>query len=158
MTTTASPGRGPTGARTPRVLLVASGCVAASVVIATVLGAVIAGGPAALGALLGGAIALGFFAFGSLVVAAATKMAPEASLLVALMTYTLQVVLVAGVFVAIGASGVVGDEISGGWLAGGVVAATVAWTVGQLVASSRARIPVYDVDLPDSRAREAGAP
>jgi ATP synthase protein I len=87
------------------------------------------------------------------------------------MTYTLQVVLVAVVFYAVDSSGAVGGTISGSWLAGGVVVATVAWTVGQLVFSSRARVPVYDIELPGahpndtsggapgsgSHAREAGA-
>ncbi len=170
MTTTARP-QGPLRGRTPRVLLAAGLGVGAAVVVATVLGGLLAGRPGALGALVGGSIALCFFLFGSLVVGAATRMAPQAALVVALTTYTLQVALVALVFVALGSSDAVGTTLSGGWLAGGVVAATVAWTLGQLVATGRARVPVYDIDLPDasssspetahrapSRGREAGAP
>lgn len=149
MSTTARPSQGQPRGRTPRVLLVAGGCVVVAVALATVLGGLLSGRPAALGALVGGSVALGFFLFGSMVVAAATRMAPQAALVVALMTYTLQVALVALVFLALGSSGAVGSTLSGGWLAGGVVVATLAWTLAQLVATSRARIPVYDIDLPD---------
>ena len=171
MTTTARPQQGPPGGRTSRVLVAAGLCVVAAVALATLLGWLLDDRPGGLGALVGGAIALGFFLFGSSVVNAATRMAPQAALLIAMTTYTLQVVLVAVVFYALDSSGAVGDTIAGGWLAGGVVAATVAWTVGQLVFSSRARVPVYDIELPagtpdngsqqrpvaGSHAREAGA-
>ncbi len=156
MTTTARPQQGPPGGRSSRVLVAAGGCVAVAVALATLLGSLLGGRPAALGALVGGAIALGFFLFGSSVVNAATRIAPQAALLIALMTYTLQVVLVAVVFYAVDSSGAVGGTISGSWLAGGVVVATVAWTVGQLVFSSRARIPVYDIELPGSGGAETG--
>jgi ATP synthase protein I len=133
-------------------------CAVVAVALATLVGGLVDGRPGALGALVGGAIALGFFLFGSSVVNAATRIAPQASLLMALMTYTLQVALVAAVFVALQSSGVVGDTLAGGWLAGGVVAATVAWTLGQLVFSSRARVPVYDIELPGTGAANAESP
>jgi ATP synthase protein I len=150
MTTTARSPQGRPGGRTSRVLVAAGLSVLVAVALAALLGALLDGRPAALGALVGGAVALGFFLFGSSVVNAATRMAPEAALLIALTTYALQVVLVAVVFVGIDRSGAVGDSLSGGWLVGGLVAATVAWTAGQLVFSSRARVPVYDVELPSS--------
>ena len=49
----------------------------------------------------------------------ATRMAPAASMLVALMTYTLQVALVALVFVMLTSSGAVGTTLTAGWLAAG---------------------------------------
>ncbi|MCW2808744.1 MAG: putative synthase protein [Marmoricola sp.] len=167
MTTTARPAPGQPRVRTPRVLLVAAVCVVTAVVLTSVVGFVGVGSAAGLGALVGGAIAAGFFLFGSVVVNAATRIAPQAALMMALMTYTFQVTLVLLVFLAVSRSGAIGTTLSSGWLAGGVVAATVAWTVGQLVASARARIPVYDIELPgpagssaeaSSRTREVGAP
>jgi ATP synthase protein I len=152
MTTTTRPQR-----KAPRVLLAAGLCVAVVVALTVVAGGLIEGRAGALGALVGGSIALCFFLFGSLVVAAATRRAPEASMLVALTTYALQVVLVAAAFSALGASGLVGSSLSAGWLAGGVVTATVAWTVGQLVASGRARVPVYDIDLPGGSSSASAA-
>ncbi len=183
MTTTARPAPGQPPGRTPGVLVTAGLCVAVAVALATLAGGIAAGSLGALGALVGGSIALCFFLFGSLVVENATRMAPQTAIVVALMTYTLQVALIALVFVALKSSGAVGTTLSGGWIAGGVIVATVAWTLGQLVASAKARVPAYDIELPgvpvatsqqtsqsasqptpqgssrgSSRAREAGAP
>lgn len=171
MTTTARPAPGQPRVRPPRVLLVAGLCVVGAVVLATLAGALWSGSPGALGALTGGGIACLFFLFGSIVVSAAIRVAPQIAMMVALLTYTLQVVLIAVVFAQLVRSDALGTTLSAGWLAGGIAAATVAWTVGQLFASTRARIPAYDIDLPEpsrgpvepsagtpSRTREVGAP
>jgi ATP synthase protein I len=162
MTTTERPRTGQPRGTTPRVLLVASACVALAVGVAVVIGATSSGATAAGGALVGGGLALLFLTFGSVTVYAATSLAPQSSMLVALMTFLLQVVLVAAVFYALDASGVVGDQLSGPWVAGGVITAAVSWILAQLVASARARVPVYDIDLPGTatsrdEAREVGA-
>ncbi len=174
MTTTARPAQGMPRGRTSQVLLVAGLCVAGAAALATLAGGLVDGRAGALGALAGGSLALCFFLFGSLVVDMATRMAPQLAMLMAMLTYTLQVAAVALVFYVLTSSGAVGTTLSGGWLAGGVVAATLAWTAGQLVGSMRARIPAYDIDLPEttkatsdatadptvgasSRAREVGA-
>ena len=175
MTTTARPSTGQPPRGTSQVLLKAGLCVAVAVAVVTVLGGVRDGSAGALGALSGGSLALCFLLFGSLVVETATRMAPQTAIVVALMTYTLQVALVALVFVTLKSSGAVDSTLSAGWLAAGVVVATVAWTVGQLVAASRARVLAYDIELPGSvdgaggdtshesshlpsRRREVGAP
>lgn len=162
-------------ARTSRVLLVAAVCVVLAGALAAVVAGLTTGGPGARGALVGSAIALVFFLSGSLVVAAATRIAPETALLVALTTYALQVVVVALVFFGLRSSGLLEETLAPGWVAGGVVVATAAWTIGQLVASARARVPAYDIELPgpaasasvdpvgvpsraDSQRPEAGAP
>ena len=119
--------------RTTWVLVVAGACVVLAVALAAVVGALATGAPAARGALVGGVIALAFFLFGSLVVNTATRLAPQQALLVALTTYTLQVVLVAAVFVALSASDALGSSLSEGWVAIGVIVATGAWMLGQLV-------------------------
>ena len=162
MLSTARPSRG-SRERTPRVLLVAGASVVVAVALTVLIGGLVAGSPAADGALVGGAIALGFFLFGSTVVSAATRIAPQAAMLVALMTYALQVVLVALVFVLIAESGALGGTLAAAWLAGGLIVATLAWTAGQLVATLRSRIPAYDIELPTpgevrSGPSEAGAP
>lgn len=162
MTTTARPAPGQPRGRTPQVLMVAGMCVAGAVAFTTLVAALTGDRADALGALVGGSMALCFFLFGSLVVEMVTRKAPQLAMLMALLTYTLQVVLVALVFFALTSSGAVGTTLSGGWLAGGVVAAALAWTAGQLVASMRARIPAYDIDLPEHRtgdpARDPRAP
>jgi ATP synthase protein I len=145
------------------VLAVASALVALSVAATALGGGLVDGSSGALGALVGGGTALLFFLFGSLLVMAATRMAPQVSMLVALMTFTLQIVLVAAVFAALGSSDAMGSWLSDGWVAAGVVVAAAAWIVGQMVGTARARIPVYDVELPSpsqapSQSREVGAP
>ena len=163
MTTTARPLRGQPRDRTPRVLLAAGLSVAAAVVTASLVAGLVAGSQGGLAALAGGGIAGAVLVSGSAVVNAAIRMAPQAAMVVAMTTYTLQVVLVLVVFLALESSGAMGSTLSTGWLAAGVIVATAAWTVGQLVASAKARIPAYDIELPgapepSSRAREVGAP
>lgn len=167
MTTTARPAPGQTRGGTSQVLLAAGLCVAVGVAFATAVGGLVAGSAGALGALTGGGIACVFFLFGSSVVGAAIRVAPHTGMIVALLTYTLQVVLVAVVFSRLVRSDVLGTSLSAGWLAGGIAAATVSWSVGQIVASTRARIPAFDIDLPrssnaafqpPSRPPEVGAP
>ena len=150
MTTTARPAPGQPRGRTPQVLLVAGVCVAGAVAVTTLVAALAGDRADALGALAGGSIAWCFFLFGSLVVEVAIRIAPQAAMLMALLTYTLQVLLVALVFVVLTSSGALDTALSSGWLAGGVIAATLAWTAGQLVTSVRARIPAYDIELPES--------
>ena len=148
MTSTARP----TGnrERPSRVLVLAGAGVVLVVAVTAVVGGLVTGAPAARGAAVGGAIALVFFLFGSLVVNTATRLAPQQALLVALTTYTLQVVVVAAVFVALSASDSRGSSLDEGWVAIGVIAATAAWMLGQLVGSARARVPAYDIDLPST--------
>ncbi len=148
MTTTATSAPGLPRARRPRVLLAAVSCVVVLVALIAGVAGATQGSAAAGGALVGGGIACAFFSFGSLVVNAAVRMAPQAALAVAMMTYTLQLVLVLVVFIALSESGAVGDTLSAGWISGGVIVAALAWTVGQMVASARARIPAYDIELP----------
>lgn len=155
MPITSAPRREP---RSPRVLLVSGSAVVVAVVLLVVVAALALGRPAALGALVGGTIAVSFFLVGSGVVAAAVRLAPQTVLLVALLTYALQVAVVALVFAELVASGALEETLSPAWLAGGVGVATAVWTAAQLLAVSRARIPAYDVDLPGSRRPSPGEP
>ena len=162
MTPTAHPSQGVLRGKNPRVLAVASALVVVAVACTTLGGGLVDGSSGALGAVVGGGTALLFFLFGSLLVMAATRMAPQTSMLVALMTFTLQVALVALVFAALSSSDAVAARLSDGWLAAGVIVAAVTWIVGQLVGTARARIPVYDIELPApsqdrSQSREVGA-
>ena len=151
MSTTASPQSGRPRGRTPGVLAVSAAAVTAAVAATFAVAGFTAGEPGAYGALVGGAIAFGFFIFGSVVVVVATRIAPEAALMMAVLTYTLQVAAVALAFAVLSNSGAMESTLSPGWLAVGVIAATVAWSAAQLVASARARVPVYDIELPGQR-------
>ena len=115
------------------------------------LGAAVGGSAAAYGALVGTALVVGVLAFGSFVVNVVAGLMPAAALLVALLTYTLQVVVMGLVFVALKGSGLLESTLDRRWLAGAVIAGTFGWIAAQIVLSMRARIPAYD--LPEAGAR-----
>jgi hypothetical protein len=119
-----------------------------------VAGALLAGSAAAYGALVGAGLALAVFLGGALTVDAVAARVPAASLLVALLTYTLEVVVMAVVFVGLSGSGLLGETLARGWLGAGVIATTLVWLLAQVALSSRVRIPVYD--LPAGEAPAAG--
>jgi ATP synthase protein I len=112
---------------------------------AVVAGALAQGSPAAYGAAIGALVVVGVFGFGSFVVDTVAHLMPTAALLVALLTYTLQVVAMGLVFVALSGSGLLGDELDREWLAGTVIAGTAVWVVCQIVLTMRVRIPIYDL-------------
>jgi hypothetical protein len=114
-------------------------------VVAVVAGSLVEGAPAAYGAAIGALIVLGVFGFGSFVVNTVAALMPTAALLVALLTYTLQVVAMGLVFVALSGSGLLGDTLDREWLAGTVIAGTLVWVVCQIVLTMRARIAIYDL-------------
>lgn len=108
------------------------------------LAAVLDGRPAVAGTLLGGGVTLAVFALGTGVVSLVASLAPAASLLVALMTYVLQLLALALVVVTIERADLGAETLARGWFAAGVIAVTLLWMAGQLVAATRRRIPVYD--------------
>lgn len=128
-----------------RVLLGAAwtGLLAAGVVV--LVAALTGPAPALWGALVGGGMTLAVFAGGSLVVDFVAGHLPAASLLVAVLTYTLEVVLLGLVFWQLDSSGALGDTLSGTWLGVAVIAVTIGWLAGQIVLTARARIPTYDL-------------
>lgn len=142
-----SPCRG-TGA-----LLGAAVAVSVVGVVLMVAAAVAQGAPAAYGALVGVLLVLGVLGLGSAVVDVVARVMPTASLMVALMTYGLQVVLMAALFAGLTRSGLLEDALDRQWLGGAVIAGTLTWMVAQLVLSTQARIPAYD--LPSEPASQA---
>jgi ATP synthase protein I len=128
-------------------VLVAAGSPLLLGVLAVVLAALVSGAPGALGAGAGAAMVLVFFGFSAMVVSVVASVSPSASLLVALLTYTLQVVLVALVFVALQRSGQLDSTVDRNWLGGVVVAATVVWLSAQVLCAVRARQPLYDLPV-----------
>lgn len=119
-----------------------------------VAGALLAGSAAAYGALVGAGLALAVFLGGALAVDAVAARVPAASLLVALLTYTLEVVVMAVVFVGLSGSGLLGETLARGWLGAGVIVTTLVWLLAQVALSSRVRIQVYD--LPAGEAPATG--
>ena len=133
-------------------LLGALGSGAAAVLALVVAGALVDGSPAVVGAATGGLVTLAVFALGIAVVGVVARLVPSASLLVALMTYVLQLLVLALCVAAIERAGVTGETLSRGWFAAGVIAVTLLWLAGQLVAATRQRIPLYDTPREASQA------
>lgn len=88
--------------------------------------------------------------FGVFVLNTVASVMPGATVLVALVTYALQLVVMAAVVLQLVRSEMMADTLDRRWFGGGVAVATLAWMVAQIVAATRARIPVYD--LPEAGA------
>ena len=101
--------------------------------------ALLGGTPGALGAAVGCLLTLVVLGTGTLVVYAAAGVLPRAALLIALLTYLLQVLALALGFVLLSRSGLLDGRLSREWLAAGVVLVTVAWMVGQIHMTTRLR-------------------
>lgn len=118
--------------------------------VAALLGGLLDGRDAAYAALVGTAVVVAVFGLGSLVVDRVAGALPSAALLVALMTYTLQVVLLAALFLALSGSGLLDHELDRRWLAGTIIAGTFVWLLAHLVLAVRVRIPVYELPEPEN--------
>lgn len=126
-------------------LLGALGAGAVAVLVLVVAAALVDGRAAVVGAAAGGVLTLAVFALGVAVVTVVARLMPSASLLVALMTYALQLLVLALCIAAIERAGVSDADLSRGWFAAAVIAVTLLWVTGQLVAATRQRIPVYEL-------------
>jgi ATP synthase protein I len=123
----------------PRPSMRVAGLVPALAV--TLVVAVLATGAAALfgeqaqvnGALVGAAMVAGFFLFGTLSASLAAAYAPRVALFVALLTYTLQVVVLGAVLVGLTRSGATGTSLDVEWLAGVVIVGTLTWMAALVV-------------------------
>ncbi len=126
-------------------------------VLAVGVAALVTGSAGALGAAVGAGMVLVFFGTGAVVVNAVASVSPTASLLVALLTYTLQVVLVGLVFAALNGSGLLDSTVDRTWAGAAVIAATLVWLVAQIVSATRSRQPLYDLPEHPSDGQEASA-
>lgn len=122
------------------------------------LGALLAGAAAALGAALGAALVVGFFAFGALSVNLVAGIAPRISMVVALMTYTLQVLLLALALVALARSELAPGTIDPRWLGGAVLVGTLVWMSALIVGTLRAGVPAVESASADSAGESPHAP
>ena len=100
------------------------------------VGGAVSGAPALVGVLVGTALVCVFFGLGTMVLTWVTKVSPAASLLVGLMTYTLQVIVLGLVFAVLQASGLMGSTIDGTWLGCTVIAGTFLWLAIQVPPSA----------------------
>jgi ATP synthase protein I len=126
-------------------------------VLVTVAGAIASGAPGAAGAAIGAGMVLVFFGLGALVVNAVAGVSPAASLVVALLTYVLQVLLVGLVLVGLERAGALDGAVDRRWAAGSLIAATLVWLVTHIITLTRSRIPLYALPERGSEGDEAGA-
>lgn len=134
------------------VLLGAASLAAAGGLVVAAAGALAGESGALLGALAGTAMVVAVMLGGAVVVDLAAGVLPAAALLVALLTYTLQVVVLGAVLVALQRSGLLEGTLDRRWLGGAAIVAVLAWTFAHVALSTRRRIPVYD--LPERPAAE----
>jgi ATP synthase protein I len=117
----------------------------ALVLLLVLLAALVGGSEAATGAALGGGLAVAVFVTGLAVVNVVARVMPSASLVVALLTYSLQVVLMALVVLVLVRADVATSREAREWFAGAIIAVTMVWLAVQVWLVRRQRIPVYDL-------------
>lgn len=133
-----------TETRTPSVVTRAALAALTTGLLLVGLGAFVSGADAAGGAAVGGVISVGIFAFGAFGVDAVARLMPSASLMFAMLTYTLQVVLMALAFVALNRSGLLDDELDRNWLGGAIILGALVWLTVQVRLATTARIPAFE--------------
>lgn len=128
-----------------RVVVRAAALTALVGVLLVGLAAAVHGAEAAAAAAVGAGLVVLVVSFGTLSLHVVASAMPAASLLVALVTYTTQLAIVLLVFLAITRGDVFADDRARGWLAAGMVVATVVWTAAHLVLTARERAPYFDL-------------
>lgn len=133
------------------VLLVAAAAAIVMGLALMMVAALASGTAAAMSVAAGVGLVVSVLGFGVFTLNTVASIMPSATVLVALVTYALQLVVMAAVILALVRSGVLEETLDRQWLGGGVALATAAWMVAQIVSATKARIPVYD--LPEAGAR-----
>ena len=132
------------------VLLGAAGAALVVGLVMTLVAWLVADATAVRSVLLSTLLVVVVIGFGVFVLNTVASVMPGATVLVALVTYALQLVVMAAVVLQLVRSGMMADTLDRRWFGGGVAVTTLAWMVAQIVAATRARIPVYD--LPEAGA------
>lgn len=128
-----------------RVVVRAAALTVLAGVLLVVLAAVVHGAEAAAAAAVGAGLVVVVVSFGTLSLHVVASAMPTASLLVALVTYATQLAIVLLVFLAITRGEAFSGDQARGWLAAGMVLATVVWTAAHLVLTARERAPYFDL-------------
>lgn len=145
MTTARSAAQHPTAR--PRALLSSSVLIATALAGLTcaVLGYVFDNAPGLYGAAIGGLLAIGFMAGGFAVLGLFSAAKPGFLMVIALLTYGLQVVALLAVYAAFSNSPSWTTAVSTAALGATVIVCSLVWTVGLLLAARRTRTLLYDV-------------
>ncbi len=127
-------------------------------VLVAVVAAVFDGSAGLVGGLAGAGVTLLVLATGFATVDLVAGLMPAMSLVVALLTYTLQVVLLGALLVVLRSADDIDATLTPGWFAAGVITVALAWTVFLLVHAVRARVPLYDLPETPATAAPSTAP
>lgn len=114
-------------------------------VLVAVLGAVFDGSAGLIGGLAGAGVVLLVLASGFALVDLVSSLMPSLSMIFALMTYSFQVLLLAGLLTVLRSADDIDDTLTPAWFAGGVIAVALAWTVCLVWHALHARVPLYDL-------------
>lgn len=140
--TTATPFGDSTAAAMLRGGLVPTGLVA---VVCIVISAFVAGSTGLWGAVLGAAMVIVFFTLSLVVLGAARRIDPMATLLIALALYAAKVIALGVALIVLNLADLVGDPFHRTALGVTIIACTLVWTVGEIVAATRRRELLYDL-------------
>lgn len=143
--TTETPRTRPVAA-VPGVRVAVAGCLAVG--LGLLVPALSAGAAAVSGVLIGVTLVVGLLGSTTLAVNLVASQLPGASLMVALLTYVLVVLVLAVLFAGLRNA----SSVDTNWLAGTIVALVLVWTTLQVWSSVRARQLLYD--LPGSAGGE----
>ncbi|MDN5895427.1 MAG: hypothetical protein L0H93_15560 [Nocardioides sp.] len=134
-----------------KVLLDAMVVAAVLGLLVALLGAVTDGAPAAYGALVGTLVIVFVLAFGAFSVELVSRVVPAMSIIVALLSYALQLVLLLVILVSLDRAGALEESLAPKWVVAAIIVGTFTWLVAQIVITTRLRLPVYDLSDPGAR-------
>ena len=128
-----------------RVVVRAAALTVLAGIVATTVAGLVHGSTSAAAAAVGAGLVALVVSFGTLSMHVVASAMPTASLLVALVTYATQLAIVLLVFLAVTRGDLFSAVHERGWLAGGMVLATLVWSASHLVLTARERVPYYDL-------------
>ncbi len=130
--------------------------VGALVLVGAPVAALVAGSAAAWGVTVGAVVVVVVFGFGMSITHAVAALSPALSLLVALMTYALQLVLLVVALLALERSGLLATTLDRGWVGGTIIVGTLVWSSALVrVAMHRTR---YHSTEPGRHSSSSGGP
>lgn len=118
---------------------------AAAVLVVSLIGLAVGGAAAGAGAVVGGLLAFVVLTTSTAVVNVVAGLMPGASLLIAGLTFVLQVLLLAVVAMALRDAALRNDAFSPGWFAGGIIGVTMTWITAHTWLYTRLRVPAWDL-------------
>lgn len=128
------------------------------VALAAVIVARTVGAPQARAVVIAGVLVAVFFGVGLLLMSTALKFPPKSALVLALLTYVLQLALITLAFLILDRSGALGEDVDAAWLTLAAAVLSLLVIVGLMRWASKVRVPIYDLDDAPSAGRATSDP